>query len=700
MRLIKAHRGPGTKVVVYGRDGAYKDSFEFDFAPYFYSAEPVEHKSVVRTELGFTSLYGESLWKVYVRNPSDVPEARATVSKSYEADIPYARRFLIDKMVTSGFEVTDSGIIPSDPGPPTDLVVLYLDIECFSHGTAMPDKTKDPVTCFCVGIDGDYISVILDDVGAVTREGSWVVIHVPTEKQLLQAACDLLDEMSPDVLTGWNIDFDVEYLEARSEAHKLRLPLSGTCVFDLLSGYRKLYRRKSYRLKDIVIDEGITTEDEPKVDYGKLWEEDKPGLLNRNLRHTKWVYAIDQKRRITSYVWEIKSWVGLESLKDVEFNSVLIDTALLRRTLWVLPTKEDHHHTPFEGAYIKEPLKGILQGVACYDFSRLYPSLILNERLDPYILSEYRKAHPGDVKWDTYREFSKNKPSLMLGLIEEMVEERKKLQASVHAEKLAAIKGLLNSTYGVIGSPHYRLYEPAISARVTELARGSVQNLASRIEDWGYSVVYCDTDSAWALVPKTEAEELESRINSSLPEGLSVKLEHYADRVLFGGKKRYCFTEDGELHFTGFEFVRSDASAYTQHLQENLFRILLGEDSQDPVEYLRGLVNGIRGVQVNELVVTKTLARDPEDYKVQQNYVKALKDSPWVRAGAGTALKIVPARNYPQGVAVFQDEADLPRPVEVDYEKVIDAQIRAKVEHILPMVGRSWAEVTGQGRLL
>ena len=215
LRIIRTHRTAGREVVVHAREGEFKQAFTFEFRPYFLvrEEENVTHSSVTGIEHGYTSLDGEPLKRVYLRNPSDTPEVRKGFPRHWEADIPYARRFLVDKMLTSGFEFIGSDgneIVPVDPGPPTDLVVAFLDIECYST-TTMPDPLKDPITCICVGVDGDYVSFILDDFNLMTqgkvpgKNGTWVVFHVSSEKELLQKFITFMDKLYPDVLSGWNI---------------------------------------------------------------------------------------------------------------------------------------------------------------------------------------------------------------------------------------------------------------------------------------------------------------------------------------------------------------------------------------------------------------------------------------------------------------------------------------------------------------
>lgn len=707
-RLIRVHRGRDNEIIIWGKDDlGYKIPFVVeDFPPYFYvkELESVNSTEIIGTEFGFISIYGDKLRKVIVDKPDSVYMLRDKFLAHWEADIPFARRYIIDRLITSGF---DEYLIPCEP-PKIDLSVGYLDIEVYS-GDQMPDADKDKITCVCLSDSEEYVSLILDDFDIVTNEDNWAVIHLRSEEKLLKLLVELLYDRNYDALTGWNIFWDKEYLEKRCYKYKLQLPLSGTCVFDLLQGYRTLYRRKSYRLKDIAMEEGLTEELEEKVNYGLLWEKDKPSLLVRNKRHTEWVVEIDKKLKIVDYYCELKELAGLEDLDSI-YPSILFDTMLLRRTNWVLPSKSRKERESFEGALTLKPASGIMENVAVYDLSRFYPQIIVEECLDNKILYDFQYIYSGSLNWEEYKKFAKKyteegKPTLLLGLVKDMIEERKKLQASPeHKEKLAAIKGLLNASYGVSAHPNFRLFTPEIPERVAEVARNIITAISNEVENWGYKVIYLDTDSVFCQVPKEEVSILEDKINEALVKygDYSVKTEHFFPKILFTGvKKRYVgMEEDGTLCTTGFEKVRSDSSEFTKEIQEEVMRMMLMDEVDNIIPYLKDKISGIRSCSLKEIAITKTLSRNLDGYeKHEQSYILAARQAK-LDVKAGDAVNIIPARNYPQGVAVFVDIADLPREIDVDWNKVVDKQIKMKVESLLPIVGLDFRMTLGQQKLL
>ena len=109
-RLIRAQRGRETQVYLYGRNEEGKKKFSVkSFSPYLYVPLEEFHdsESITNEEYGYTSIYGDDLRKVFVSNPSEVPRVRSEFTKHFEADIPYARRFLIDRKIRAYFKVVE-----------------------------------------------------------------------------------------------------------------------------------------------------------------------------------------------------------------------------------------------------------------------------------------------------------------------------------------------------------------------------------------------------------------------------------------------------------------------------------------------------------------------------------------------------------------------------------------------------------------
>ncbi len=96
--------------------GRNKDTLEkkifrvIGFQPRFYvpENEPVPQSSkIIGIKSGFKSIFNEPCKQITVKIPSDVKELRAYFKKSFQADIPFTRLYLIESGIRTFFEVLD-----------------------------------------------------------------------------------------------------------------------------------------------------------------------------------------------------------------------------------------------------------------------------------------------------------------------------------------------------------------------------------------------------------------------------------------------------------------------------------------------------------------------------------------------------------------------------------------------------------------
>ena len=79
----------GREIIIRGRDKETKKRYEtkIDYKPYFY---------VLNEDGEHTSLFGDSLERVYCENTNELVKKRGNYYKTFEADVLHANRFLID----------------------------------------------------------------------------------------------------------------------------------------------------------------------------------------------------------------------------------------------------------------------------------------------------------------------------------------------------------------------------------------------------------------------------------------------------------------------------------------------------------------------------------------------------------------------------------------------------------------------------
>jgi len=178
-----------------------------------------------------------------------------------------------------------------------------------------------------------------------------------------------------------------------------------------------------------------------------------------------------------------------------------------------------------------------------------------------------------------------------------------------------------------------------------------------------------------------------------------------------------------QIYIRGFETRRSDASIISKDLQNNIFKKILyaenvEEVNKEIITYIRDLIAQFPDRPLSEIAIPCGFSKDLSAYGgLNKNGGKKGLD-PEVRGaiysnthlftnfGSNTKAKMLYI-NKIEGtdsigeplphteVIVFEDEAKLPK-VEVNYEKMIDATVRKKIERILSVAGIDWNQIVGE----
>ena len=225
--------------------------------PYFYvptadlDRDPTEEYDVVigtreETPDGepYESIRGEPLTRIVTRTPRDVGNIRDDFATSFEADILFPNRFLIDNGINGGIRVEErrlddgSGAMQVHEGQlepaevDADLRVNTFDIEVDDR-RGFPEDGEEPIICLTShdSYDDEYVVWLYDapeaeipppedlpDYEGIVGEGDEIDFRVETfeaEAAMLDAFVDYIDETDPDLFTGWNcLPADSQILKA------------------------------------------------------------------------------------------------------------------------------------------------------------------------------------------------------------------------------------------------------------------------------------------------------------------------------------------------------------------------------------------------------------------------------------------------------------------------------------------------------
>jgi DNA polymerase-2 len=361
---------------------------------------------------------------------------------------------------------------------------------------------------------------------------------------------------------------------------------------------------------------------EKAAEITHLFNTDKISLADYNLEDAKLVYEIFAELNLAQLAVRKSQLTGL-ALDRVGGSVAAFDFLYLprlHRLGFVADTNSQATAVggTAPGGLVLESTPGFYRNVAVFDFKSLYPSIIRTFCIDPLaanvILHDLvNRLKPSDseppgrvIKGPAGLKFAENF-AILPSIIEDLWQEREKAKQLKDATLSQAVKIIMNSFYGVLGTPGCRFFDPRIAGTITRIGHWILTFSLEFIEKEGHQVIYGDTDSLFINFgsgqPKAInqmgvrlAEKLNDYLNTELGQRFNVasKLDIEFEKLFVhffmptirgrdtGSKKRYAglfVNEIGtpELYFAGMESTRRDWTTLAKDFQVDLFKLLFQE---------------------------------------------------------------------------------------------------------------------------
>jgi DNA polymerase II len=764
-RVVSASHGQRVPVVhLYGRlEGG--DTFlvrDDRQRPHFYirAADAQRARDLRAPEprpTGKRSFAGGNLSRIEVETPQDIPGVRdrlhAAGIGTFEADVRFAIRYLIDRGIKGGCEIEGDWVpteriarVYSNPALrpfPVDVQprVLSFDIETDPQGDRLL-----AISLYAPGVD----EVLIVDGG--DRRMPDLARRCVDERAALDLFCARVNEVDPDVLTGWNvIDFDLTVLQRI--AARLRHPLllgrepgnlllrkaegyfgsgqasiPGRLVLDGIDLLRGAFVRMDEYSLDAVAREVLGEGKAVAGDVG-----DRVGEILHNYQHDLTAFALYARTdaRLAYQILDRLNLIRLacarSQLTGMTPDRVAASIASfdflylteLERLAVVAPTvrsDDTRPHPAQQGGHVLEAATGLHRNVWVFDFKSLYPSIIRTFNIDPLSYVE-QPALDADLIRTVSGAFART-PAILPGMLDELFPRREAAKKAGDTVASHAIKILMNSFYGVLGAPACRFYNPALVNSITGMGRELLLWSKAWFEAAGFTVLYGDTDSLFvdsrAIDPAAARErgrELAAALNSELSRYIQERW-HVASRLelefeklylkLFlprarqstrGASKRYAGLLGGadadSVEFIGMEVVRRDWTALAKQVQRELYHRLFTDQSVDA--YLSEVVSKVRKGDLDAaLVYRKNLRKGADEYTATT--------PPHVAA----ARKSIQAQgrliSYVMTTAGAEPLDNVRHPL--DREHYVLKQVKPVAEPVLETLGLDFERVIGDSRQL
>ncbi|HIG39880.1 MAG: DNA polymerase II [bacterium] len=699
---------------------------------------------------------GEPMIACYFQSQRGLNMARSRLSKNFqlfEADIRPTDRYLMERFITASVEVEgpiseDNGFVtydsprirPADYLP--DLKVVSLDIE-----TSFSENIL-----YSIAVQGDGLEKVFmvgnEEPGLVYLE------FLPDEKSLIVKFLEWFNDVDPDVVIGWSVvGFDLHFLQMRCDVLSIDFTLGrgkqvvswrtatqgrerryalvpGRVVLDGI----ELLRTATFRFESFALDSVakellgrgklIDDVDQRASEIQDLYANDKTQLARYNLEDCVLVSEIFDKANLIKFALERSRLTGLEL--DRSGGSVAAFDFLylprLHRKGFVAPLVDEGKVVASPGGYVLESMAGLYDHVIVLDFKSLYPSIIRTFHVDPLamILAENEEDPIPGYKG---AEFSRE-DVILPRIIEELWAARDVAKQSGEAAMSQAIKIIMNSFYGVLGSAGCRFFDTKLVSSITLRGHEILQKTRDLIEEQGLRVIYGDTDSVFVhlknVTTNEEADAVGVRLMGFLNDWwrdhlletlhlescLEVEYETHFNRFLMptvrgsevGSKKRYAgMVEDlngSQMVFKGLETVRSDWSPLAREFQQILYRKIFLEEPYE--DYIRNLVTEVNTGQCDaKLVLRKRLRRKLEDY--QKNvppHVRAARMAEEIRRERGLPNQFTHGGWVEYIMTVNGAEPRAYFSSKIDYQFYVDKQLAPIADAILFFKSTSLAKLT------
>ncbi len=725
--------------------------------PYFFipaaRTDAVPANSATVTDTDLRAFDDAPVARLSVATPGDVPPLRQRLSRAgvpcFEADLRFAYRFLIDRNLRTAIEIDGS----SQPGrgiahvfrnptlrpahfTPT-LRVLSIDIETDPQAQRL----------FAIALAGVGVSRVLMVGDGPLRNTECLV----DEQAVLRRFYDLLVELDPDVITGWNVvGFDLTVLRRLSQKYHLpfrlgrtdeettiqrdqsftresRASAPGRQILDGLALTRSAFLRlDDYKLETAAqtfLGKGkLLSGDGRGHEIERLFREDRQRLADYNLRDAELVLEILENQHLVELAISRSLLTGMQ-LDRVGASIASVDSlylGALRERGYVAPSVSgDHAGAAIMGGAVLDSMPGLFRNILVFDFKSLYPSIIRTFNIDPLAHAQAgTKRREGALVRTPNGTRFRREPAILPGIVTRLWKERDAARQAGDGLGANAIKILMNSLYGVLAASTCRFFSPALANAITHTGQHLIHLAADEVRRLGYVVIYGDTDSLFVDPDEpdpTRAEERANEIRTAVATALEQRLRDEFDvtshlelefekcyRRFFmpevrqgkgGSKKRYAGLlvegDSSRVEFVGLEAVRRDWTPLARRFQRELLDRVFHDQ---PVEsYILDFVSALRAGELDALLAYKKAIRKSLDSytKTTPAHVKA------ARKQEGPQARIV---EY-----VITDDG--PEPVDarrgtLDYEHYVEKQIEPIADAVLRMLGIRFDDVIGRARQL
>jgi len=695
--------------------------------------------------------------RLYINSPDNAPSQYKSLYGQYLKPVDFsnmkeAKNFMLEHEdfwticgTTNYIHQFITKKFPNDISFDYDKInVLTFDIEVASaDGFPYPEKADDEIISIAAKTSNNgryYVWGMGDyDLSKCDIKGTDIVyIKCKDEIDLLTKFLTWYQnpEHTPDILTGWNIEFfDIPYLINRitrvlgDDYAKLLSPwnlinertvkkfnrdqqkyeLVGVQQLDYIDLFKKLGysygTQESYSLDNIA----SVVLGEKKLSYEEhgslhsLYLNDYQKFIDYNIKDVQLVDRINDKMDLIrlSLTMAYKGGVNYtDTFGTTAIWDSIIYRALHSQNIMVPPNKQKTR-IPYPGGYVKDPVPGLYKHVASFDLNSLYPNLIVQYNISPETLVTDEKNVSGVEHYLNNNDLDKNKkyaqkiecihhifpkyactangtyyrkdkrgiiPEIIISYYDErkitkklmliaQTDYEKNPSAALETEinqlenKQMAIKILMNSLYGALGSPYFRYFDVRMAEAITLSGQLSIMWAERAINDEINKiletkkdyVIAIDTDSVYLeldpLVKKFKPKDpikflddicrdhFEKVIDKSYEvlfnkmNGLENRMwmgrEVIADKGIWTAKKRYILNvhnsegvqyAEPKLKIMGIQAIQSSTPLVIREKLKESFKIIISGSESKTQKFIADTKSEFKKMEIEDIAFPRGIS--------------------------------------------------------------------------------------------
>lgn len=469
-----------------------------------------------------TDIYGTPVLKRVAESTKSLRELRK-MTKLYESDISEEVKFLQKRYGNSDERVD-----------PSQYNVCIIDIEISSENEfPKPEEAKFPINLITLNFPNKGK---IYTFGSDPYTGSSEIVknyyHEKNEKLLLEKFIEFWQKMKIDIVTAWNLDFDMGYILKRCEnlgidpnllspvgrveyKNPKRIRVHGITLLDYIALYKKFSftPQPSYKLENVAMAEVKEGKTKYEGNIFTIWKTDWNLFVEYNIQDTVLIEKMDNKRKFINLAIKLAT----ESIVPIDrcMTTTAIVEGYILKTIHkqnkimsdrVRQTDFDYEETDdddeLEGAYV-EAHAGFYKWLMSFDVESLYPHMIMMYNISPETKlseqdirgmdeSEYIKTPVPGVY------YKKNVKGIIPDIVETIFNERKfykKLKDEAEKQNNEIEyefndgmqhnrKILINSIFGVFAAEVFHYFDIDNAAVITAGGRELIQFISSNANDY------------------------------------------------------------------------------------------------------------------------------------------------------------------------------------------------------------------------